>query len=93
MSTLIQTADHTTIQKWTEERQGQPAVLNASTNDNVIGVLRIKFPNNTADLKVISWNEFFSEFDASGMMFLCSDEPGDQVYKFVYDQSPDRPLP
>jgi hypothetical protein len=43
MPNIMQTSDHQIIQAWIEKHNGQPAVMNETTNDNVIGILRIKF--------------------------------------------------
>jgi len=89
MPNTIQTSDHKVIQLWIEQRNGQPAVINETTNDNVTGVLRIKFQDDTSNLKVISWEEFFKEFDDNEMMFLFSDGSGDCFNKFVYESNGD----
>jgi hypothetical protein len=89
MLNTIQTSDHKFIQLWAEQRNGRPAVINETTNDNVTGVLRIKFPDDTSNLKVITWEEFFKEFDENGMMFLFSDSPEDRYNKFIYEASGD----
>jgi hypothetical protein len=89
MSNTIQTSDHQIIQEWVEKHKGQPAVINETTNDNVIGVLRIKFSDDLQNLKVITWEDFFKEFDENEIMFLCRDDINDNYNKFIYESSGD----
>ncbi len=74
MSTLDSktTQDHSTIKKWTEERNGKPAVVESTTSSNKGGgLLRINFPKYAEDnLKDISWEEFFEIFDNNNLQFL-----------------------
>jgi hypothetical protein len=37
------------------------------------------------NLKVITWEEFFKEFDENEIMFLCSDDINDNYNKFIYE--------
>jgi len=93
MSTSAQTHDHNKIKKWTEERGGVPAKVNDTSSSVGDGILRIHFPDNSdsnADLKEISWEEFFKNFDNSKLDFLYQDEKSDgqqsTFHKFVKRQ-------
>jgi hypothetical protein len=83
------TKDHTTIKKWSEERDGKPAVVESTTNNsNGGGLLRINFPGYAEDnLKNISWEEFFRIFDENDLQFLYQEETKDggksRFFKFV----------
>ena len=81
------TTDHKKIQKWVEDREGKPAVVE-STYKNGSGLLRINFPGYAEDnLKEISWEEFFKIFDESNLQFLYQEEVKDggesRFFKFV----------
>ncbi len=69
------TTDHNTIKKWTEERNGKPATVKATKNENETGILRIDFPGYTGEdsLEHISWEEFFEKFDKEKLAFLYQD--------------------
>jgi len=81
------TTDHKKIQKWAEDRDGKPSVVE-STYKNGSGLLRINFPGYAEDnLKEIPWEEFFRIFDESGLQFLYQEETKDggesRFFKFV----------
>ncbi len=81
------TTDHKKIQKWAEDREGKPAVVE-STAKNGGGLLRINFPGYAEDnLKDITWDEFFEIFDKSDLEFLYQEELKDgsesRFFKFV----------
>jgi len=90
MSTSSQTHDHNKIKKWAEERGGVPAKVNDTSSSVADGILRIHFPENsdsTDDLKEISWEEFFKNFDENNLDFLYQDSKSDSqqstFHKFV----------
>ena len=80
------TTDHEEIERWIEERQGTPAIIE-STWDGNTAVLSIDFgePNNA--LMEVSWDEFFRIFDESDLEFLhlthAADGSSSRVYEFV----------
>lgn len=86
------TKDHTTIKKWAEERDGEPAVVESTSNSGKGGgLLRINFPGYAEDnLKNISWEEFFRIFDENKLQFLYQEETKDggesRFFKFVSDE-------
>ncbi|NJW51349.1 hypothetical protein [Salinimicrobium oceani] len=85
------TKDHNTIKKWTEARDGKPAVVESTANNEKGGgLLRINFPGYAEDnLKNISWEEFFKIFDENNLQFLYQEETKDggesRFFKFVSD--------
>ncbi|GAA4792772.1 hypothetical protein GCM10023231_21200 [Olivibacter ginsenosidimutans] len=90
MSTSKETKDHQVIRHWAEERGGVPAKVKDTGTSNNGGILRIHFPKhseNNDELKAISWNEFFDEFDKHQLNFLYQDEKSDgeksTFHKFV----------
>lgn len=85
MSASKQTKDHNTIQKWVEERNGKPALIEDTGNaSNDGGVLRIKFDKGAEELKPISWSEFFEIFDERKVTFLYDADKGSTFNKFIY---------
>lgn len=85
------TKDHSTIKRWTEARDGKPAVVESTANSGKGGgLLRINFPGYAEDnLKNISWEEFFRIFDENNLQFLYQEETKDggesRFFKFVSD--------
>jgi len=80
MAQATQTTDHETIRKWVEDRQGRPATVAASVQENEeAGILRIDFPGYSGEesLKAISWEEFFEKFDCANLAFLYQEEAED----------------
>jgi hypothetical protein len=67
------TTDRETIQEWVEERGGNPARVKGTE------LLRIDYPGYSgADtLEEISWDEFFTTFEANNLAFLYQDETKD----------------
>lgn len=71
------TTDHKKIQKWAEDREGKPSVVESTYKDGS-GLLRINFPGYAEDnLKEISWEEFFKIFDENNLQFLYQEETKD----------------
>ncbi|PRY15027.1 hypothetical protein CLV24_103266 [Pontibacter ummariensis] len=73
MSTAKKTTDHEEIKKWAKEQGGVPAIVKGTEDDGEgLGLLRIHFPekSNDDDLKEISWEEFFKEFEHSKLALL-----------------------
>lgn len=86
------TKDHTTIKKWTEARNGKPAVVESTSNSSKGGgLLRINFPGYAEDnLKNIPWEEFFRIFDENNLQFLYQEDTKDggesRFFKFVSEE-------
>jgi hypothetical protein len=69
------TTDHEEIQRWIEERGGQPAIIE-STWDGESAILEVDFGESEETLMDISWEEFFRIFDESDQEFLYREEEG-----------------
>jgi hypothetical protein len=78
------TTDHETIQRWTEERDGWPAVVARTVHGGEGGVLRIDFPGfaGKSTLKPISWDEWFRIFDDRNLAFLYQERKGGKISRF-----------
>lgn len=90
MSETKTTRDHQQIKKWTEERGGVPAKIKNTGDDATDGILRIHFPDASDQddkFEEIEWNDFFENFDESGLSFLYQEEKKDgeksTFHKFV----------
>lgn len=84
MSASKTTTDHNEIKKWAEERQGKPALVRGTEdNQDGAGLLRINFPGYAEEnLKDISWDEFFETFDSKNLAFLYQDEVEGEKSRF-----------
>jgi hypothetical protein len=73
------TTDHEVIQKWVEERGGHPATVIGTGEGDEAGVLRIDYPGYTGEnrLEEITWEEFFTKFDETGLAFLYQETTKD----------------
>lgn len=75
------TTDHDRIRDWVEKHHGTPAAIKDPTSDQKIIGLRIDFPGNqdetdlsrTRISSIISWEEFFTEFDNQQLLFVVDD--------------------
>ena len=74
MSSSNTTTKHDEIRKWAEARDGHPAMVDTKGKG---GILRIDFGEPEANLKEISWDEFFKIFDENKLAFLYQDETAD----------------
>lgn len=89
MSTSNQTHNHQTIKEWAEQRGGIPAKVIGTGSNGDESILRIHFPefSKSNDLKEISWEDFFDNFEEGRLDFLYQDakENGEQssFHKFV----------
>lgn len=87
------TTDHTTIQKWVEERQGKPATVKGTSKQGETGLLRINFPGfgKETPFQEISWDEFFQKFEEKNLAFLYQETTKDgkksRFFKFVSRRS------
>lgn len=70
------TQDHTEIQHWIEERDGKPGLVRGSDEASTVPSLAVDFPDHSQEMTVesISWEEFFTRFDAEGLVFVYKDE-------------------
>jgi hypothetical protein len=79
MSEAKRTIDRDEIRRWVEERGGRPARVKGTEDSGGGGLLRIDYPGYSGgdSLEEISWDEFFDEFDESGLEFLYQDKTKD----------------
>lgn len=86
------TRDHSTIQKWVEERDGKPALVKGTGgNGKGGGLLRINFPGYAEEnLENIDWDQFFKIFDENNLQFLYQEKTKDgkesRFFKFVDEE-------
>ena len=73
------TTDHEEIQRWVEERGGNPARVKGTESKGSVGLLRIDYPGYSGEgtLEKISWAEFFTAFEENGLAFLYQEETKD----------------
>jgi hypothetical protein len=74
MSDSKVTNNHNEIRRWVEERGGHPARVKGTgrAGKSGGGLLRIDYPGFTGDdsLEEITWEEFFDQFEKTGLAFL-----------------------
>src|SRR5215831_2595025 len=80
------TTDHKMIRRWVSRWHGHPAVDKGSNATGAgsgrrEGALRIRLPHATDEqvLQEISWDEFFSRFEAEHLALEYLDEPRGNV--------------
>ncbi|MFY1634416.1 hypothetical protein ACN27F_14250 [Solwaraspora sp. WMMB335] len=85
------TTDHEVIRQWAEARGGRPATVGAP-RDGRASVLRFDFPGyGGANLRPISWNEWFETFDLRRLNFIYQEQRTDGTQSnFFRLESPDR---
>lgn len=68
--------DHDEILQWAEEREACAAKVKGTGDREDIGMIRIDFPKfgGKQALEHISWDEFFTKFDESGLALLVQEE-------------------
>jgi hypothetical protein len=70
------TTDHAEIRSWAENHKAVPTELLSQELDHEPMVLRMMFPQMAADrndIRVLTWEEFFSKFDLLGLTFVYDD--------------------
>ena len=83
------TTKHNEIQSWVEKRNGKPAIVEGTEdNQEAAGLLRIKFSDDSGNnLKEVDWDEFFDTFEEKKLAFLYQDKTKDgdesRFFKFV----------
>ncbi|HYD32165.1 MAG TPA: hypothetical protein VEB64_15090 [Azospirillaceae bacterium] len=72
------TTDHDTIRHWAENHGGKPAVVRSTHGRHGVGIIRIMFPeakqSEHDSLEEIGWDEFFRQFDESGLALLYEED-------------------
>src|SRR4051795_3864712 len=87
----LATTSHEVIRQWAEERNGEPATVPGTEHGDHLGVLRIDFGGDNADLRQVSWDEWFGTFDARSLNFIYQEERKDgNQSTFFRLESPDR---
>jgi hypothetical protein len=83
------TTNHDEIRKWVEARNGVPATVASTGDDDEPGILRILFQEQDSgdSLEKISWDEFFEKFEEERLAFLYQDKTKQgktsRFFKFV----------
>jgi Rho termination factor, N-terminal domain len=87
----LATTSHEVIRAWAEERGGVPATVPGTEHGDHLGVLRLDFGGDNADLRQVSWDEWFGTFDARKLNFIYQEERKDgNQSTFFRLESPDR---
>ena len=73
----LATTSHEVIRNWAEERGGTPATVDGTEHGDHLGVLRFAFGGNDANLREVSWDEWFDTFDARDLNFIYQEERKD----------------
>ena len=85
MSEAKKTTDPKEIQQWTQKHGGVPSIIKGTEDDGKgEGVLRINFPkksDSNESFEVISWEEFFREFENNKLALLY--DPAGHFNKLV----------
>lgn len=87
----LATTHHEVIRQWAEERGGVPATVEGTKHGDHLGVLRIDFGGADANLKKVSWDEWFKTFDDRGLNFIYQEQRSDGGQSnFFRLENPDR---
>ena len=87
----LATTHHEVIKQWAEARGGTPATVERTEHADHLGVLRFDFGRDNANLRHVSWNEWFATFDERRLNFIYQEERSDgQMSNFFRLESPDR---
>jgi len=87
----LATTSHEVIRAWAEERGGVPATVSGTEHGDHLGVLRLDFGGDNADLRQVSWDEWFGTFDARKLNFIYQEERKDgNQSTFFRLENPDR---
>jgi hypothetical protein len=71
------TTHHEVIREWAEARGGRPATVPGTEHGDHLGVLRIDFGETNAELREVSWEEWFDTFDSRRLNFIYQEERSD----------------
>ncbi len=71
------TTHHEVIRQWAESRGGRPATVPGTEHGDHLGVLRIDFGDTNAELREVSWEEWFGTFDDRRLNFIYQEERTD----------------
>jgi hypothetical protein len=87
MSEAKTTRNHDTIRRWAEERGGKPSAMADIISPFDPDFLRLEFDPKDRKLDVLTWGEFFEDFDDAELTFLYQETEGgkkSRFYKFVH---------
>ena len=89
MSEAKTTRDHDQIRRWAEERGGKPSADADIHRPGDPDILQLEFDPKDRKPDVLTWGEFFEEFDDAELTFLYQDETEEgqksRFYKFIHD--------
>jgi hypothetical protein len=79
MSTSHTLTDHEAIRRWAESRKARPACVKGTGGRDDTGMIRLDFPGYSGEdsLQEISWDEWFSQFDANKLALIVQDQTAD----------------
>jgi len=87
----LATTSHEVIRQWAEDRNAVPATVEGTEHQDHLGVLRFDFGGDSERLRHVTWDEWFSTFDARRLNFLYQEERKDgRQSNFFRLESPDR---
>ena len=87
----LATTHHEVIRQWAEERGGVPATVDGTEHGDHLGVLRIDFRDKDANLREVSWEEWFKTFDERRLNFIYQEQRTDGTQSnFFRLENPDR---
>jgi hypothetical protein len=87
----LATTHHEVIRQWAEERGGVPATVDGTEHGDHLGVLRIDFRDKDANLREVSWEEWFKTFDDRRLNFIYQEQRTDGTQSnFFRLENPDR---
>jgi hypothetical protein len=87
----LATTHHEVIKQWAEARRGTPATVSGTEHGDHLGVLRFDFGRDNANLRHVSWDEWFATFDERRLNFIYQEERSDgRPSNFFRFESPDR---
>lgn len=84
------TADHREIRRWAERHDAVPAEIRLYKFDSQPSVLHFLFgpaKGGTAELRPISWEDFFARFDLMGLAMVFDETPFFEILQVEGEQT------
>ena len=72
------TRDRAIITRWAADRGALPGRVRGAS-----GILRLVYGPAALNWELISWDEFFSDFEAAGLVFMYESNPGSRICKLI----------
>jgi hypothetical protein len=72
------TRDRAIITQWAADRGALPGRVRGAS-----GVLRLVYGPVAPNWELISWEEFFSDFEVAGLVFMYESTPGSRICKLI----------